>query len=162
MALFVIIIIMVIVAPVLSKKCNAPYSQPGFKIHGHVLKTISSSTIMQCEQKCASEQNCQSVNFYQAEKKCELNAANHISSPASLFPSQDCQYVDFQQRQPSKCSRKLCSEPLACVPEGAKGYQCKPCQGKILEISNNDSYQEIVALPAGSLCFTGLIDLRAE
>ncbi|KAK3699012.1 hypothetical protein QZH41_019034 [Actinostola sp. cb2023] len=109
-----------------AQTCESPYSQNDFKIKGHVIKTLT-STRKQCEEHCASQQDCHSINFYQSKRTCELNSANHMSNPESLLPSSDCQYMDFPKRPPAKCNYKFCSEPLACVKDD-ESYKCVPCE----------------------------------
>ena len=114
----------------LSESCHSsPYSIPGFKIHGLVIKTLSLSTRSQCEHQCAAKQGCNSISFHQNKGKCELHDGNHVSNPESLLPSDGYTYVNFPARPPKTCSRKLCSYTLACVSEG-NSYKCVTCEGR--------------------------------
>jgi len=123
----------------LAQTCDSPYSQNHFKIQGHVIKTLT-STRKQCEEHCASQQDCHSINFYQSKGTCELNSANHMSDPESLLPSSDCQYMDFPKRPPAKCNYKLCSEPLACVKD-EESYKCVPCEGNHVTSMQNHCFR---------------------
>ncbi|XP_028518641.1 neuronal pentraxin-1-like [Exaiptasia diaphana] len=58
---------------------------------------------------------------------CELHDRNHISHPESVLPSEGYIYVNFPTRPPKRCSRKLCSTGLICVPE-AESYNCISCE----------------------------------
>lgn len=113
----------------LSSKCYSTYVLSEFKIHGHVIKTVSSLARSQCEHQCAAQQGCNSISFNENKGKCELHDGNHISHPESVLPSDGYIYVNFPARPPKKCSRKLCSEPLVCVPEG-ESYKCVSCEGR--------------------------------
>ena len=114
----------------ISDSCyGAPYTLPGFKIHGHLIKTILLTTKGECEKMCASQEGCNSISFHQNTRKCELHDGNHISHPESVLPNEGYIYVNFPTRPPKRCSRKLCSRPLTCVPEG-ESYNCISCEGK--------------------------------
>ncbi|XP_020910750.1 pentraxin-4 [Exaiptasia diaphana] len=107
--------------------CWTSYSLPGFKIHGHVITSVSLSTISQCKHRCAAQQRCNSISFHQNTKKCEMHDGNHISHPESVLPSNGYVYVNVPTRPPKRCSHKLCSYPLLCVPENAD-YKCVSCE----------------------------------
>ena len=114
----------------MSEDCQrSPYSLPGFKIYGHVIKSVSLSTISQCKHQYVAQQSCNGISFHQNTRKCEMHDGNHISHPESVVPSNGYVYVNVPTSPPKKCNRKLCSYPLACVPE-AESYKCVNCEGK--------------------------------
>jgi hypothetical protein len=115
---------------VLAQTCPSPYSQRNHKIQGHVIKTHSTQTSIQCTEKCALHADCHSINYYSNQGICELNNANHLTNPESLVYSAGCQYLNYFLRRPSRCSKKLCSDPLVCViDKNGQSYKCDSCEG---------------------------------
>ena len=111
-------------------QCKA-YSQPNFKLQGHVIDSLLRSDSLQCDDECASHAKCHSINFYQSKRICELNDANHLSNPESLTYSHGSQYLNYFKRPVAKCSNKLCSQRLGCeMAEDGRDYKCVMPQGK--------------------------------
>ena len=52
-------------------QCGVPYSQPNFKLQGHVIQKHSVQTSDQCKKKCALNTDCHSINFYSSQGICE-------------------------------------------------------------------------------------------
>ena len=113
-------------------QCGVPYSQPNFKLQGHVIQKHSVQTSDQCTEKCALNADCHSINFYSNQGICELNNANHLSNPESLVPSAGGQYMNYLLRAVPRCSNKLCSHPLECkVDEDGQSHKCVSCEGRL-------------------------------
>jgi hypothetical protein len=116
---------------VLSQACSSSYSQSNFKISGHTITTLTSSTSDSCILACSSQLHCHSINFYESQQKCELNSANHLSNPESLVHSHGSQYSNYFLRPPATCSSMLCSGTKTCrLKNDGQSYQCTDCQGK--------------------------------
>lgn len=79
----------------------------GYSLKGHLITTYSflgKNTV--CIEACAAHSECNSVNFYQRKKKCELNNGNHQSDPENMTVTIDSEYIDYPERISPKCLNK--------------------------------------------------------
>ncbi|XP_031572474.1 epithelial discoidin domain-containing receptor 1-like [Actinia tenebrosa] len=118
---------------VASQSCGSSYSQSNFKLVGHTIRTLSSSSSDECMSECAAQPNCNSINFEETSKKCELNKANHLSNPEGLTPSFGSahvwQYINYRMRSPAFCSDKLCGGRKLCLLKNdGENYECSECE----------------------------------
>jgi len=80
-----------------------PTVRRGYKLTGHLIVMYSYLGVRDvCIEACAAHDHCNSVNFYQQKRECELNNANHMSNPESMVEDIDSLYIDYSLRPPKR------------------------------------------------------------
>ena len=67
----------------------------GKKVVSSIIKTIINSDLKGCMKQCLERKRCQSVNFSQYLKMCELNFSSNISCPLCL--EQDRKFITLDK-----------------------------------------------------------------
>jgi len=120
-----------LLAGVSTQTCSSTsrYTQPNCILKGHVINTIQgvdSSKV--CIAKCKEHGNCHSINYHERTSVCEINSANHVSSPESLVSSSDGgEYRNYHERPTDKCSAKFCNDKHLCAVDSSNRdnlYRC--------------------------------------
>ncbi|KAK3754505.1 hypothetical protein QZH41_019346, partial [Actinostola sp. cb2023] len=140
--------------------CPAAFAQESFVLRNHVIQEIPSQTKDYCEQKCASHIDCQSINYYPGQHKCELNRASHSSNPVDLSYDVNGVYVENDKRPKNICSDSYCSADQIClIKDDGKNYHCKACASPLGMQSNAIPNS---AITASSSLSNGHISWRAR
>jgi len=78
-----------------------PTVRRGYKLTRHHIVTYSYLGVRDvCIEACSAHNHCNSVNFYQEKRECELNSANHVSHPQDMKEDIDSLYTDYTLRPP--------------------------------------------------------------
>ena len=106
--LFFYLTILLQVVHVVAELCKvSPNQRLNSKLEGFVIITFECvPTKEDCVDACSFNNDCHSINFFQRNKTCELNNANHISSPVSLIKVIGSDYINYDKRPPTKCGSK--------------------------------------------------------
>ena len=105
----------------------AVYSEQNTSLQGHVIKSVSTSSLFHCMQSCDETHNCHSINLRDSQPKtCELNDGNHLTNPESMVNSSGFTYLNYFIHPVSKCSSSLCNDSsLECFVESdGINYEC--------------------------------------
>lgn len=78
---------------VVTTQCESLYSVYGMMLKGHVLKTIKTSTSLECLQACNDDPICQSFNYLMLQDTCELNNFTKEAGPQYFVKSTDRYYI---------------------------------------------------------------------
>ncbi|KXJ22142.1 Coagulation factor VIII [Exaiptasia diaphana] len=110
--------------------CSPTFTQNSFVLKNHVIQELRSQTQIYCEEKCASHNECYSINFYPKHHKCELSKETHFTRPIDLTHDSDGVYTHVvnHQRPMNACSDLYCSTNHVCLAkDDGKDYECKDC-----------------------------------
>lgn len=80
-------------ARVRSEECRDIYSTYGMMLKGHIIKTMSTSSSLQCLLACKDDIRCQSFNYVMLQNICELNSLTKEASPKDFLPSSNRYYI---------------------------------------------------------------------
>lgn len=93
------VIMLLVLSPARALFCPPRIQQTvhnGYSLTGHVITTYSFLGQREvCVEACAAHNDCNSVNFYQRKKECELNRVSHLSHPENMTAAIDSEYIDY-------------------------------------------------------------------
>lgn len=78
---------------VVTTQCESLYSVYGMMLKGHVLKTIKTSTSLECLHACNDDPICQSFNYLMLQDTCELNNFTKEAGPQYFVKTTDRYYI---------------------------------------------------------------------
>ena len=98
--------------------------QPARVLKGHVISSEETNSFEGCVDRCFRNSKCHSINYYEREKRCELNDKTTFTNPEDLVRELDGTYLDIL-RPYSDCSDLFCDRDEICRMEKVGHFQCK-------------------------------------
>ena len=91
---------------------------------GHVISTQTTHGLEECADLCDKDPPCYSVNYYEKQRKCELNDKTSYHHPEHMIRRADGSYLDIH-RPYSDCSDYFCDVRQVCKMDGVDRSYCK-------------------------------------
>lgn len=76
-----------------TEECKNSYSILGMMLKRHIIKSLKTSTSLECLQACNNDVRCQSFNYVMQQDICELNNETREARPEYFAPSPDRYYI---------------------------------------------------------------------
>ena len=83
--------------------CRTARPVPDHALTGHVITSLEGKLLDSCVISCELKQNCFSINYYKASKKCELNRKTAEWYPSDLLPKSGVVYLNMVVREYTPC-----------------------------------------------------------
>ena len=108
-----------------AQTCRTTRSVPGHALTGHVITSLEGKRLDSCVISCEHKQNCFSINYYKASKKCELNRKTAEWHSSDLLPKSGAVYLNMVVRDYTPCVDRNppCSGKCVAIP-GSLVTQC--------------------------------------
>ena len=105
--------------------CRTTKSVPDHALTGHVITSLEGKRLDSCVISCERKQNCFSINYYKASKKCELNRKTAEWYPSDLLPKSGVVYLKMVVRDYTPCDDRdpPCSGKCVAIP-GSSATRC--------------------------------------
>ena len=134
-------------------QCRTTRPVPDHALIGHVVTSLEGKRLESCVISCELTQNCFSINYYTALKKCELNKKTAEWYPSDLLPKSGAVYLNMVVRDYTPCvdRNQPCSGKCFAVT-GSLVTRCA-CELGNAACKNNCKFEIQFAL----LVFTSLI-----
>ena len=91
---------------------------------GHVISTQTTHGIEECADLCDKDPPCYSVNYYEKQRKCELNDKTSFHHPEHMIQHVHGSYLDIH-RPYSDCSDYFCDVRQVCKMDRVDRIYCK-------------------------------------
>ena len=91
---------------------------------GHVISTQTTHGIEECADLCDKDPPCYSVNYYEKQRKCELNDKTSFHHPEHMIRRADGSYLDIH-RPYSDCSDYFCDVGQVCKMDRPDRTYCR-------------------------------------
>ena len=91
---------------------------------GHVISTQTTHGIEECADLCDKVPPCYSVNYYEKQRKCELNDKTSFHHPEHMIQHVHGSYLDIH-RPYSDCSDYFCDVRQVCKMDRVDRSYCK-------------------------------------
>lgn len=105
--------------------CRTTRSVPDRALTGHVILSLEGKRLESCVISCELTQNCFSINYYTALKKCELNRKTAEWYPSDLLPKSGAVYLNMLVRDYTPCVDRNPPCSGKCVPiQGSLATRC--------------------------------------
>lgn len=70
----------------------------GYYLAGHLISTVTSSSLAQCVTLCSYQLQCKSLNFQLSTKSCDLNDADRHTHPEDYGRREASVYMDTSEK----------------------------------------------------------------
>ena len=91
---------------------------------GHVISTETTHDLEECADLCGKNRPCYSVNYYEKQRKCELNDQTSFHHPERMMRHAEGSYLDIH-RPYSDCSDLFCDVQQVCKMDKVDRTYCK-------------------------------------
>ena len=139
-----------------AQTCRTTRSVPDHALKGHVITSLEGKRLDSCVFSCELTQNCFSINYYKALKKCELNRKTAEWYPSKLLPKSGAVYLNMVVRDYTPCVDRdpPCSGKCVAIP-GSLATQCV-CRLENAACRNDCKFEsQFTSLAITSLIQTG-------
>lgn len=138
--------------------CRTTRPVPDHALTGHVITFLEGKRLDSCVISCELTQNCFSINYYKALKKCELNRKTAEWYPSNLLPRSGAVYLNMVVRDYTPCVDRNppCSGKCVVIP-GSLTTRCV-CESGNAACKNDCKFEsQFTSLVITSLIQTGPI-----
>ncbi|KAL9961263.1 hypothetical protein ACROYT_G030172 [Oculina patagonica] len=100
------------------------YSSYGMMLKGHIIKTMNTSTSLECFRACVDDDRCQNFNYVMVQNICEMNNLTKEARPEYFVPSRDRYYITVKDVDECILGTHNCIADVATCVNTYGAYSC--------------------------------------